>query len=73
MSEEKRTGGFRSLGEFLIATRKYLDGEARDSRTPTLRAVSSFLKNGRTRFFLSLWKTPLCGAELFGFLEILTH
>jgi len=36
MSEEKRTGGFRSLGEFLIATRKYLDGEARDSRIDEL-------------------------------------
>jgi len=36
MSEEKRTGGFRSLGEFLVATRKYLTGETRDSRIDEL-------------------------------------
>lgn len=36
MSEEKFTGGFRSLGEFLVATRKFLDGETRDGRIDEL-------------------------------------
>lgn len=67
MNEElRKTGGFRSAGEFFASVRKYVDGEHRDNRLDMLRKAAMAEGTDSTGGFVvpEEWAKPIYTAAL---------